>query len=562
MIGDSAVPFSPPMAAIPTYARTFGQEANVEDLVALLKRYPATEWLSFLSRVQNMLCADRFQEKERIHRVICGTMGKTVCARLKELGFLDGEHAIYYERQLSTLQQLAVLYAPETGPSRLENNEGRDDLSMALLMTADIMMANRSSRPVLELLIQDQIRMATTPPEIYATRAFYLYELDQAEPSTEVSKYLGLFEQASGVSAPDCVLGGLAIIAREQTRSLDDIANAWHSIPRSQQCENPKEGRLLSAYEAVRMRSLSELRALIEQRECNRPIRDWNLIALSQAPICDLENPGAFVLNHTVVGRSLFDSIRHEVLTAARDGRLPEPYTNVKAVGDLYGKIFEKYILSIFRSAYGDQVWRIPEDNRERRADFLVWFPDKVVVVEVKSSHFIGLSHASLKSTAERQEELEKIGIPIAVDQLTSTIDALRRGDIVAPTMPAYDWTITPIIPLIVSEEQMPQVPGCWNALYRPLCSALDETIAVGPLGRLRLLPVGHVERLPDLQAPLDLATMLYQWGSDRDLAEWPWDSFLSKRNVTFSGSFMPGRFRRVVKFLARRLGLDETRIG
>lgn len=552
------------LSIAPTHKDLFGREATLPDLIDLLKKYPVTEWLSFLARIQNMLAADKLVETERMQRVLCDTVSRAVRQMLKEFEqrLAPGQKmALYYERQMSTLQQLAVLHAPEIGTATLDNEEGRHDLSMALLMTMDIMVADRPSSSTIESLIQDQIRMSTTPAPMYAARAFHFYELDQDQQSQDVSEYFELFEKATGVSAVNFILGGLDIIAQEETRSLDEIANAWHTIPRLNEHENPKEAEILSAYKAVRMKPLADLRALIREREKDQPVRDWNLVALSQAPICDFSDMGAFVLNHTALGRSLFDSVRHEILTAALDKRLTEPYTNEQAIGKLYGKIFESYVFSVFKSAYSDQVWRIPECHSEQRADFLIWFPDKVIILEVKGVHFVGLRHASFLSIDERRKELEKIGIPNAIDQLESTIRALRAGNVVAPSMPSYDWTTTPIIPVIVTEEQMPQVPGCWDEFYGPFCSDLDDLKAAGHVAKLRLLTIRDVERLPDLRAPHDLATMFIRWGADRSLMELTWGSFLAKQSVSFQRSFIPGRFCETIKYLARWLGLDETRL-
>lgn len=564
MNNDNKRQFLSQTSVVSTHKDLYGREATLTDLIDLLKKYPVTEWLGFLSRIQNMLASDKVGDAERKQRVLCGTVSRAVRLKLKEFEqrLAPGQKMeLYYERQMSTLQQLAVLHAAEKGIATLDNEEGRHDLSMALLMTMDIMVADRSSSGTIDSLIQDQIRMSTTPAPMYAARAFYFYELDQDQQSQAVSEYLELFEKATGVSAVDCILGGLDIIAQEETRSLSQIANAWHTVPHLNENEYPKVAKTLSAYKTVRMKPLSDLRALIREREKDRPVRDWNLVALSQAPICDLGDMGAFVLNHTALGRSLFDSVRHAILTAALENRLPKPYIGEQAVGGLYGKIFESYIFSVFKSVYPERVWAIPEDNREKRSDFLIWFPDKVMIVETKGTHFVGLNHASFLSIDERRKELEKIRIPTAINQLESTVRALRGGDIVAPSMPSYDWTVTPIVPVIVTEEQMPQVPGCWDAFYGPLCAKLDGLTAAGPLAKLRLLTIRDVERIPDVQGPHDLATMFIRWGADPSLMELTWGSFLSKQGINFQRFFIPGRFCKTMKFLARRLGLDETRL-
>lgn len=555
---------------IPSHDALFGREATLPELIARLKKYPVTEWLNSLARMQNMLASDRVGDTERIQRVLCGTVSPEVHEKLKEFEkkhlARNAKPGLYYERQMSTLQQLAVLYAPDSGTTKLDSNDGRHDLSMALLMTMDLMGADRPHTSELESLlpitIQDQIRMATTPAPEYATRAFHLYKLDHIEPSVPVSKFLELFETATGVNAIDCILGGLDLVIREEAQGFEEIANCWHAVPRSHQCQNTKEAEVLAAYEAVRMKPLAELRSLITAREGERPIRDWNLIALSQAPICDLGNMGAFALNHTVLGRSLFDSVRHAILTAALEKRLPEPYSNEQAIGELYGKVFESYIFSVLESAFPGRVYRIPEHTTEQRADLLIWFPDKVVIAEVKGVHFVGLRHASFMSIEERRQELQGIGVPNAVDQLEATVRALRSGDVTAPGMPSYDWTITPIVPVIVTEEQMPWVPGCWDAFYGPFFESFHGLGGAGPLAKLRLLTVDEVEQLPDVQLPHDFATMLFRWAADRSMMELTWGSFLSTQDVTMRREFIRGRIIEVMKFLTRRLDLDESQLA
>jgi len=267
------------------------------------------------------------------------------------------------------------------------------------------------------------------------------------------------------------------------------------------------------------------------------------------------------VLSHTALARSLFDSVRHAILTAARGKKLPEPYSNVQAIGRLYRGILESYVRSVFEFAYPDQIVCIPEDEHEKRADFLIWFPDKVIIVEVKGTHFVGLDHAASLSIEERHKELEKIGLPKAVDQLESTIRALRRGDIKGLPMQTRDWTVTPIVPLVVTEERLPQVPGCWEAFYGPLCAPLDELSAAGPLARLRFLTVSNAERLPDAKMPQNLPTMLLQWGADRSVLELNWSRFLQTRNVSPKNGFMRRRFSEMVGFFAQRLGLDAEKL-
>ncbi len=555
------------LAVIPGYNDLFARKPTLEELIRCLKKYPVTEWLSYLARIQNMLGADRSDNEERMRHVLFGALSPEIIEKLKDFqNSLKNPSSLrlFYERQLSTLQQLAILYAPESGAGRLAANDGRHDLGIALLMTMDLMGKDRSisDGSLLPIIIQDQIRMSITPAPVFAARSLRFYELFETNPTPEVSEYLSLFEKATNVNAIDFILGGIAVAISEDY-DPNELAECWTAIHRPHQCKNPKEAKVRTAYETVRMRSISNLKALIKHFEKDNPPRDWNLIALSQAPICNLGKMGAYVLNHTALGRSLFDGVRHTVLTAAvkKSSPLPPPYNNSKAIGQLYGKVFENYVQYLLETYFPGQVYRIPEHKKEKRADLLIWFPNKVLIIEVKGVHFVGLRHAAFLSIEQRRNELEAIGFPNAIKQIAATILNIRDGKIKAPSMPSYDWTITPIIPVIVTEEQMPLVPGCWDAFYKPFCRPLDEMENAGPINKLRLLTVTELERIQDYELPYDFATTLTRWAADPKLAEVPWDCFVSIQRVTRKQHSMLSRFGDTIKLLASKLGIDQSLI-
>lgn len=563
MLGGDVRVFADMVGVFPSHKALFGREATLPEVVEILERYPVTEWLSYLSRIQTMLAGDRLNDPECIARVLGGTASPDVNEK-----FLDfhkktkGRTALYYEWQLSTLQQLAILHAPEPHESSavLDSNSGRRDLSMALLLTMDLLGANQGE--LLPALIQWQTRMSTTPPIELAARAVDFYELDSdsTSRSTEVRAYLELFNRSTGVDAEEFLVGGVMALVCEEDRSFDDQAMAWHSLPHPTVCESHLQARAIAAYTKVRMRSLSDLRELVRQHEGCRNVRDWNLIALSRAPVCDLGDMGAFVLSHTALGRSLFDGVRHEILTAALENRLQAH--DQKSIGDLYGKIFESYVIRLFESAFPGRVYRIPASKSGKRADVLIWWPDKVVVVEIKSGHFKAVKHAEYLSMAERKAELQNI-VPSAIEQLEGTIDALRSGDICAPGMPTFDWTTTPIVPVIVTEERMPWVPGCWDELYQPMMSGLEERSGgAGPLAPLRLMTVGEVEQLPEFELPCEFAAMLMQWANDPRRTELTWGQFLGTQDVTPIHGDRQRRIERVKRFVADKLNIDYSLIA
>jgi|GEM_PF-6820637 len=84
MISGDVRQFHRQLGVIPTHKDLFGREATLPDLLDCLKKYPVTEWLSFLARMQNMLAADQLGEVERMQRVLCGTVSPEIHEKLKE----------------------------------------------------------------------------------------------------------------------------------------------------------------------------------------------------------------------------------------------------------------------------------------------------------------------------------------------------------------------------------------------------------------------------------------------------------------------------------------------
>ena len=126
----------------------------------------------------------------------------------------------------------------------------------------DLMGEARSTSDgsLLPIVIQDQIRMSITPAPVFAARSLRFYELFETNPTPEVSEYLSLFEKATNVNAIDFILGGIAVAISEDY-DPNELAECWTAIHRPHQCKNPKEAKVRTAYETVRMRSISNLKA-------------------------------------------------------------------------------------------------------------------------------------------------------------------------------------------------------------------------------------------------------------------------------------------------------------
>jgi hypothetical protein len=563
MFSDFLIKYMP---TVPTYSNIFGSKPTLDELVSIIRQVPLFEWQSFLSRMQSILGKDVFTNKDNHLAIFNGCFS----GRLKRLimDFNNKEtpsESLYicYERQLSTLQQLAFLHASDEGCGSFDDEKGRDKLGIALLMILDLMDVNiedSGQDAIIAALIQQQIRMAQTPWWIYFTRAMLFYETDKKDSNNELKNYLSLFRTATDVDPIDHIMGGLLIAGQEIIRS-NEQASGWKTVLLSEQIGNPEQKRLLNAFEKIRCATPSEIKESIFDIEGNLSVSDWNLISLSRFPLVKFPQKGAFIINLTSLGRSLFDGIRHTIISAARGGRLPPGFNKIERVNGLYGHIFENYVLRVLEQAFPGQVLKIPEAVFRGKADCLILFPGKVFVVEIKSAHFRVAQHFKLKTIEEYRSDIVGKIIRKGIDQIESTIKSLKEYKLKLPRLPSYDWTITPIIPFIITEEYLPLFPLCWDRLYRefekPLLTLQNGSCKIG---RLRILSLDDIELIPSLTINIDFATLLLQWGNDPEKFEFTFRNYLDSCGYDFPDNFMRENYKRAFRQVATKLGFDPNK--
>jgi len=558
----------PYIVAIPSFSSIFGAKPTQKQLLTLVKKVSLIDWLCFLSRIQSIIAGDKFQDVENQSAIFNGVFS----SRLKKLidNFYKNRPSerslICYERQISTLQQFTILHAPDEGTVSLDNERGRHILGLAILITLDLMDKDLSNgtddKTIIPGIIQQQIRMIETPYYVYFARAMMLYELNSDDQDSIIKKYISLFQETVNVDPLDYILGGLLIASQEIIRTNEDQASEWKGVLLSDQIENPIQKKIIYAYEKIRCATVDVMRESMLSIEKNRSIRDWNLITLSRFPIIRFLNEGAYILNLTSLGRSLFDGIRHTILTSELEKERSSVKNIIKRLGGMYGQVFEKYVLKLLEEVFADRFIKIPEDKYPGNADCLVLFSDKVLVIEIKSNHFAAIQHYKQKIIEEYQSEISAAGFKKGISQLKSTIRKLWGYKLGLPQLPYYDWTIKPIIPIIVSEEHVPLFPLVWTQLYNDL----EETISdlqdgSGKLGRLRFLSIDDVEIIPNLEINIDLATLLLAWGNDIEKSEFTFRNYLHSSGYHFSDKFMFDKCKDSCRTLESRLGFDPDNL-
>lgn len=549
----------------PTFLEVYGRVPAEDELRAIVHKYSAIEWLSFLSRLQTVFADERVDDvgcQEAVLRCALSAKFRRAFEQFRKFSVGKGVRVgLFFERQLATLQQYALMHANCNGLGSLGSEEGRDDLATALLMTLDLMSPpadGEAPADNLAIRIQSQIRMSLLCSSVYIGRSLDFYQLDNPSPSRELQNYLGLFRDLTGHSAEDFVFGGLTVAIVEESHFHNGHFGEWHAVPNPTKVPKEEQARCVSAFYQTRCGELDEIRAVAQQRDGSRRVSDWNLIAMSTAPVIKLDELGYFVLNLTAVGRSLFDGVRYSLIKGAVDGCLGPDWTPQR-LGQLYGDIFEDFAGRVLRHRFGERAVKLDPEGRQR-ADFAILCANCVAIVEIKAEHYLGSEHASFQTVDERREELRRVGLPKAIEQIGHTIDDVRADRVSSfrAAFPGFaaDWTSFPIVPIFITENRLPQVHGCWQELYEPLLQPLRDRRAAGPITPLRILSIDDLEIVPGIGGEYDFGKLCMNWGNDPDFVDAMLWSYLAARGIPTDRSFVRRRFVRAAQLLVDKVGL------
>lgn len=550
------------MGVAPGYAELFGCSATFDDLLAIIRRYPVKEWLSFLLRIQLLIAPPHHTNVKRHIEVFKGVVGPKMRDRLvKFVRNCDPQAPLvtFVESQVTTLQQLAIQYAPEKDGPTFCGPDDFDNLCQALLITWDLMHRNKSPgdfEEAFEELLQEMARTSNEEFQVLVTRAYFVYQLYSANPSGAARELCDLFRMVTGVEVRDYLYGGLSVCAKERAHTIEDIKHGVAPTGEPTDCPNSAEAECLEAFHKIRCAPLATVRDEIERFDSERKIGDLSLIALSKYPIVDVAGMGRLVLNVTALSYALFSGIRYPILTASLEERPGMP--NRQELGGVYGQILQDYAIGILQAAFGERLLRIHDEEYPGMADCLIVYDDRVFVVEVKSVFTIAKEAKRHMTLIQRETQIEKLQIRKAAKQIAKTIVALRAMKIAEDRIPYRDWTIMKVIPIIVTIEQLPLFWKMWR-LYARLTEPIDQQPMSELIARTRFISMRDLELFPDLVDVCDLGRALWQWAHDDEYFECPLWFYCRRKAIQFRRRFLLKRHREVGEALADRFGLDKS---
>jgi len=552
------------MRVVPRYRDLFGQSATFNQLMEIVRSYPVFAWLSFLSRLQTLLGPPRETDIERHRAAFAGLIGPNVRKRLVDFENshpLHGSCLTFVEPQIAALQQLAILYAPQKAESDFVTEHDFDQLATALLIVWELMhLEPRPKDPegVGSALAQAVLRNSFEATPALACRAYHAYGIGDTTLSEAAAALHTHFKTAAGVSLADYILGGLTLLLLEETQSPAEIAAGWTPRAPAGPQKDPLIGDSVEAFCTVRCAPLDRLRAEAQRRDGDRPVHEFSLIALSRFPVVEFPEQGRFILSVARIATALFEGVRHAIQTVRLEGDNRVP--SIAETGKIFGSVFEEYVQRILADAFGDRLTPLPRSQTAKRADGIVEYPDRLIVYEIKSKHAPVVGRLGPRTTEERMREIECLGVPEAAEQLAATISELRRGDLNELLGRQYDWTSTPIIPVIITADTVPLVWNMWAQL-QGLTRPISELPMQDQIARVRFLDIEDAERLPELVQVTDVARLFLEWANHEETFERPLLRHLNVAEIQYGNAYLRRRYEPVMRRLADRHGLDATKL-
>lgn len=556
---------SRPYAVLPRYSDIHGARPGLGDLVAIVRRYNCFEWLSYLSRINTTLGPSFERDPERQGMILHGLFGPKVRTACNAAAFRAGTRRVLVapEDCVAALQQLVMLEAPSNGGRTFETDEDRDRLAYALLMTLDLRddgLADEDPDARIARLAQEFLRRPFAAPGIIVARACAVYELAgdaKSEPAAKLAKW---FATATGFSFEDHVLGGVVVAVDEEFRRADEIARGWKQVAPPSPAQDPTVGRLVSAFKGVRATTLERLRHEIRLVERRRDFAEWTTIALSKYPLLEVPDRGTYVLSIARIGESLFEGVRHAIVTAKNNGvsNLPDD----GELGKAFGEVVQRYAVQLLSDVCPGRVVPLDPIKRRKRADALLCYPDKIVVLEIKSIHAASHTRRAPLSLTGRVDELHRMQLDKAVNQLASTISDLRDGKLDDRLPFRYDdWTTTMIVPAVISLEKVPLVEGSWR-MVEPLTAPLSSLGMSDQIAPLRILHITDFEALLEHAAEREIGQVLLRWARHPTQFERTFLTFAESEALQPQPVRLRQRLAEPMRLVARRLGIPEERLG
>lgn len=553
-------------AVTPSYYALFGSKPKMDRLIKYLKRYSVNEWLSYTSRFCTTFAVkgvnDDTAQRECLSAVTTKSFAKSLDKWAASLNPQPKYIAIFNERQLGIVQQLAMLYSPENGAS-FNSNTTYKDFTRVCMIVNNFLEEKTDLNDIKASYVQSMIfsNLYSVSFWTYLVRAQKFYQLDKEYKDPKIREYLSLFESETGIDASDFIAGGMCVSLTELNKSLEDHIRGWFHIASPQDDKSIIIARCLNSFIGFRSATIEELRSDIGKMDAKFPIESYSLLPLLKKPLVKLSNGLPYVLSATGVGRALFDGIYHANLSSAlKEKDKVKKEQSVRRINGLYGDIFEIYIKAVLEEIFGNKFFKINQDDFPGFVDFIVIGKSELLLIEVKSSRFLAREHYRALTLLERKVELNETGLPHALKQLNKTILAIREAKQINKDVDGNQIKEFKIIPITVTEEFFPSHDFLWEEIYSESDHSLNYNGKKDNIGYLRMMCVNDLERLEIPSDPNSLIASIEKWSFEKGCRTLTFKNFTIEEKIRTDFDFENRHREQTREYFLKYVGADGYR--
>ena len=506
---------APGMAVYVTLRELRGRPATLAEIAATLRKIGVYEALQALSRIVLLLENHDWSNRELQIALVRGLIPEEYSRSAAQILNTDPYRFVFFEQQILSLMQLAVLYCPETGDTRLEGNRTLFDQFVVncVLGITDILESTylRSARrrstagvgEVSEPLSSAMLRNAFFNYRDQFTHMlarFWDLYLELPTQLAQSSNYVDVetaFAQAVGVSLREYLAIGFGIAGHFMQASAKVGERDVHKFvidPEAYFSTTSVGGATLERCLLHLSSDLASYRRSLRAELRRTKELHFSYITMKQAPLLRFPNGACIPLSL----RFLHERITLGVYWLINDSLPPAPRSRFQT---FFGELFQEHVERAFKRAFP------PSPHLTKRAHFAVEYGSRKESKEASDVILIYGETAAFVEVKAARLRMEDSGIRGDVaafreDLETKVVGAANQIDRVVRDFVAGEFSLEGFkpddmhraVPIVVTFGYVPQNPSTW----REIQLMLDHRgLLQGPLfAPLQLINAEELEML------------------------------------------------------------------
>ena len=506
---------APGMAVYVTLGELRGRPATLAEIAATLRRIGVYEALQALSRIGLLLENHDWSNRELQIALVRGLIPEEYSHSAAQILSTEPYRFVFFEQQILSLMQLAVLYCPETGDTPLEGNRTLFDqfVVKCVLGITDILESTylRSARrqstagvgevsePLASALLRNAFFNYRDQFTHMLARFWDLY-LELPRQLTESRNYVDVqagSAEATGVSLREYLAIGFGIAGQFMQASAKVGERDVHKFvidPEAYFSTTSVGGATLERCLLHLSSDLASYRRSLRAELRRTKELHFSYITMRQAPLLRFPNGACIPLSL----RFLHERVTVGVYWLIHDHLPPESRSTFQT---FFGELFQRYVEQIFSRAfpsaphlanrvqfakrYGSRT------HRKDTSDVIVLYGQSALFIEVKAARLRMEDSGIRGDVGAFQEDLETKVIG-AARQIDSVVRDFLSGAFRLDGFEASDMRRA--YPIVLTFGYIPQTPPVWHEIQRMLD---DNGLLQAPVfAPLQLINVEELELL------------------------------------------------------------------